>query len=389
MGKRWIETAVIGACLALAAQVQAQGWPGYGESAPSASGGGGNGPDFMPGPMRPPLAPPGPSPDLSLSADATNAFDPNCPKPRPDYCCDGMWFDVEALLWAIKNPQFNQPLLTAGGTGVPGAAGVSTLIGEDSLHNHYFPGARADMGFWLNSARTLSIEADGFLLEKGGSSLTYGPAATLFVPAGPTGLSAADPAGVEYGTRLWGASGNLAYVGCCCGCDIAFLAGYAYRDLEEDLDINDPVGAAAGPDHFRTRNQFNGGDVGVRIGGVGCSGLFIAAQAICAIGSDHETAVLAGDTTAGGVTTPGGLFVTAANAGRYGRNEFTIIPEGDLKIGYLLNRYTTIYAGYTFLYWLDALRPGEIIPTALGGPINLHQVDFWAQGISLGFEMRY
>ena len=222
----------------------------------------------------------------------------------PDYCCNGMWFDVEALGWAMKDPRFNQPLLTTGATGVLGAAGTSILIDEDSLHYHYFPGARADAGFWLNSGRTFAIEADGFLTEKTGASLSYGPAAGVFVPfltaAGQAAapVNAADPAGVQAASRLWGADANLVCVGCCCGGDIALLVGYAYRDLMESVDINDPI-AVVGPDHFRTRNQLSGGDIGVRFGGVKCSGLFFAAQALSAVGTNHQTAVLAGDTEAG------------------------------------------------------------------------------------------
>jgi hypothetical protein len=388
MGKRWIETAVIGACLALAAQVQAQGWPGYGESGPSASGGGGGGaPDFMPGPMRPPLAPPGPGNDLSLSGDAPNAFDPNCPRPRPDYCCNGMWFDVEALLWAVRDPHLNQNLVTIG---VPGAAGTTALIGQDAVNYHYFPGGRVDMGFWLNPARTWAVEADGFILEKGGANLTYGPAANLFLTPGPTALSNADPIAVDAGSRLWGVSGNVVCVGCCCGCDIGWIIGYAYRDLTESLDITDPVANLANPDHFRTRNQFSGGDIGLRIGGVGCSGLFFGAQAICGVGVNHESAVLAGDTAVvGGGIAPGGVLVTAANAGRTVQNEFSLVPQGDAKIGWAFSRYMMAYVGYTFLYWRDVIRPGELIPLVPGNPVQFHQVNFWAQGISLGFEMRY
>ena len=96
-----------------------------------------------------------------------------------------------------------------------GAAGTGVLIDEDSLHYHYFPGVRADAGFWLNSARTFAFEADGFLLAKEGASLSYGPAPNLFLPVlTPAGqaavpLSAVDPAGVDSASRLWGTDANL------------------------------------------------------------------------------------------------------------------------------------------------------------------------------------
>src|SRR5579871_6353632 len=175
-------------------------------------------------------------------------------------------------------------------------------------------------------------------------------------------------------------------IGCCCGCDIALLTGYGYRDLMESVDFNIGLPAAvAGPDHFRTRNQLSGSNLGLRWGGVGCSGLFFGAQAMITVGNNHETAVLAGDTA--GV--PGGFFVTAANAGRFTQNEFSYASQADLKIGYQLNRYSMVYAGYTFLYWRNVIRPGELIPATPGNAVVLDQVNFWAQGINLGFELRF
>ena len=88
--------------------------------------------------------------------------------------------------------------------------------------------------------------------------------------------------------------------------------GFAYRDLMEEVDVNDPGALPPAnnlnPDHFRTRNQLYGGDVGVRFGGVGCSRLFSGPGSCSAVGSNHETAVLAGETISpAGVITPGRL----------------------------------------------------------------------------------
>jgi hypothetical protein len=301
-----------------------------------------------------------------------------------------MWFSVEALGWTMKDPHLNQPLLTATPAG---AAAPSVLFNDDSFEYHYFLGFRGDVGFWLDSARNLFAEGGGFVLEKKGTTSSFGPNAGLNVitltPAGAVTPVAVNTAEFQAASRLWGADGNVGYVGCCCGCDIAFLAGYAYRDLLESIDINIGTAATATTDQIETRNQFSGGQVGVRFGGVGCSGLFVGGQAMFAFGNNHETAILAGSSTGAGAVAPGGLFVGPTNAGRLTQNHFTYIPQGDVRVGYLVNRYLMIYAGYTYLYWRNTVRPGDLIPTVGGPPPAFHQTEFWAQGANVGFELRY
>ncbi|OAI46944.1 hypothetical protein AYO44_01840 [Planctomycetaceae bacterium SCGC AG-212-F19] len=363
MAKRWIGTAVIAACLAMVGQVQAQGWPGYGEC--SASGMGGGGGEWTPGPMPTKMAPPGPGGDLSISADAPNAFDGCSRCDRPCYCPNGMWFSAAGLGWTMRDPHTAFPVVVPGGP----------TFGQNVLEYHYFAGFQGDAGFWLNTCRTISAEGGGFVLESNG--------ATFALP--PDSLQAA--------SRLWGVQGNLVYVGGLCGCDIAFLGGYAYRDLAESIDINvalpAPPPGNIGPDHFRTRNQLSGGNFGIRLGGVGCHGLFIGGQATIAFGWNHETAVVSGETFTGATITPGGLFATAANSGRLAQDKFAYVPQGEIRIGCQLSRNCMIYGGYTYLYWREVARPGDLIPPVPGGQVQIHQVDFWAQGAQLGFELRY
>jgi len=354
MAKRWIGTAVLAACLtaATATQARAQGWPGYGEWAAS----GGQGGQWTPGPMPTKMAPPGPGPDLAISADAPNAFDGCSRCNRPDYCANGMWFSAAALGWTMREPRLAQPLTIGAAT-----------FGENVLEYHYFAGFQGDAGFWLNSCRWLSAEGGGFILEKKG--------ATFALP--PDSLQAA--------SRLWGVQGDLVYVGSLCGCDVALLGGYGYRDLSDDL----AVATATTVDLFRTRNQLSGGHFGLRLGGVGCHGLFIAGQASIVIGWNHETAVTQGDTIAATTITPGGTLVTAANSGRLARDRFAYAPQGEVRIGYQINRNFMIYGGGTYLYWHDVVRPGDLIPAVAGGPIVFHPVQFWAMGAQLGFELRW
>jgi hypothetical protein len=85
------------------------------------------------------------------------------------------------------------------------------------------------------------------------------------------------------------------------------------------------------------------------------------------------------------------------------------VPEAALNVGYQIRERTRLFVGYTFLYFSDVARPGNQIdrtinPTqtnfanAVGFPppagqpaplFNLHQSDFWAQGINFGVPFRY
>jgi hypothetical protein len=92
--------------------------------------------------------------------------------------------------------------------------------------------------------------------------------------------------------------------------------------------------------------------------------------------------------------------------GRYWAWDFTVVPEVQLKIGYRVWRNLRLTAGYDFLYWSSVIRPGSQInpvvnlsqSTLLGsgtlsGPAQpvapLSRTDFFANGLSVGFDLRW
>jgi hypothetical protein len=157
-------------------------------------------------------------------------------------------------------------------------------------------------------------------------------------------------------------------------------------------------------DHFETRNQFYGGQIGVRIGGP-IFGLFVAAQAKAAIGNNEETILIDGTRTniaPGGLPTsmPPGLFAQNSNIGRLNHDQFAVIPEAEAKVGYPINRYLMAFVGYNFFYWDGVIRAGDQIDRRIGpsagpngtGPfpmVPFRQNSFLAHGINAGLEMRY
>src|SRR5262249_28118375 len=176
----------------------------------------------------------------------------------------------------------------------------------------------------------------------------------------------------------------------CCGCNYRLdaLAGFRYLDLNEGLGIAEnltvlPTVPVLGgtnfvvADRFDTRNQFYGGQVGVR-GEVSSGPLFATAAAKVALGDNHQSVDIAGFTRIAsprtGVTTqPGGLLALPSNSGHFTRDRFAVVPEGSLGVGVQATERVRVSLSYSFLYWRSVARPGDQIdrgvnPSAL--PIN-------------------
>src|ERR1019366_9924695 len=94
--------------------------------------------------------------------------------------------------------------------------------------------------------------------------------------------------------------------------------------------------------------------------------LFVNATGIVALGDTHQTVDINGSTritTPGGATTvlPGDLLAQPSNIGHYARDQFSVVPELGLNLGYQLTRNLSVFAGYTIIYWTNVERPGDAI----------------------------
>jgi hypothetical protein len=203
---------------------------------------------------------------------------------------------------------------------------------------------------------------------------------------------------------------------------VDFLAGFRYLELDEGLTIQEnltllPTAPAnAGTtfglaDEFTTHNRFYGGQIGAR-GEYWKGKAFVNLYGKVALGETQETISINGltiITPPGGTPTAhaGGLLALPTNSGHFTRDEFAVVPEIGINVGYQVTDHLRAFVGYTFLYWSDVARPadqidlainGTQVPTNLGsgklvGParpaVNLNSTDFWAQGINFGLEFRY
>jgi len=211
------------------------------------------------------------------------------------------------------------------------------------------------------------------------------------------------------------------------------LYGVRFANLDESLrvveDLQQFTNITTNPptlgneidvvDRFGTENQFFGGEIGYETEWQfrRWSLNFLSKVAI---GNTRQTVNISGsttiddglgaiDTSMGGLLTqnfthPDGFVV--GNIGTYERDEFSMIPELGLTMGYNLTRRLKLTAGYTLLYWSNVVRPGDQIDLDVNGnllnrngvpdPTTIvpgdhprfvfRQTDLWAQGLNLGAE---
>jgi hypothetical protein len=382
-----------------------------------------------------------------------------CPQPSR------VWGSAEYLLWWVKDGPLPFPFVLTGPVNGPppnnnpGALneGGFPILGK-SVEFGALSGVRASVGGWLDAGGTLGIEGSGFLLPQ--QSKTFRAASDangnpvlgfryLDTPASGNGpediFQASIPPGNANGvgpfagslavishTRLWGADVNavagLANGG---GLRLQALGGFRYVDLSEDLSLQlqstaldgstvffqgnafPAPSAVATTDLFRTRNQFYGGQLGVR-GEFSLGNFIVSSTGKVALGSNHEAVEVQGTSTLfpnpGPTTTvPVGQFAGPSNIGRRTRDEFAVIPEVEVKVGYQVTNWLRATVGYNFLYVSRVVRPGSQVDLFVNDSVNpvngafgvapidrsalpqplFNRTDFWAQGITFGLELRY
>jgi hypothetical protein len=365
-------------------------------------------------------------------------------------CGEWVWADAEYLLWWIKKGGLSTPLVTTGDTttfGTLGGANTSVLFGGNDLDYQAFSGGRFAGGLWLTRSHVIGIELGGFLMENkpvsffAGSDANGNPVLARPVFDATTGTEIVElisAPGIVSGSVAvtshssfdgWDINGTTrCHYSACSTLD--FLAGYRQMHLGEDLNIYQsstvlPGGAAgfAGSsvvapgtflvtDRFGVLNEFYGGQMGGRWE-YRSNHWFVNALLKVALGDSHEVVTIAGSTATapiGGGTTAnlnGGLLALSSNSGRQTRDEFAVIPEIGINLGYAFTPEFRVFIGYTFLYWSDVARPGDqvsriinpaLVPTsptfgngtgtALPGR-GINSTDFWAQGVNFGVEFRY
>jgi hypothetical protein len=346
------------------------------------------------------------------------------------------WIGVEGLVWWTKNQPLPIPIVTTGpasqgsNAGSLGAPGTASLNG--SLNYGAEGGVRFFTGVWFNTDHTIGI--DGSLFDLGRQSAAFGvrdrsgTGATVInepVAGAPFGTLVSAP-GIDTGSVIVGATSrfgggdvnllyNLYRSG---GWTINLLGGYRYLELDESLTIgadstvfttntftdnlgNTLVTAPPGStisafDEFRTRNQFNAGQIGAEFQYL-LGRLSLNGAVKLAFGGTHEVVTIDGTTNVSPVNgTPvllsGGNYATL-QIGRYTRDRFAVAPEVILNVGYQLRPWLRAQIGYDFLYLSNVARPGNQIDNTYDGGahpgVPLTGSSFWAQGLNIGLQFSF
>lgn len=356
-----------------------------------------------------------------------------------------LWVTTEYLMWWLRGDRL-PPLATLSplGTSLPdaGVLGVPStqiLFGNKSVNADCRSGGRINFGYWLDPEQTWGVEASYFMLEglaqnfraqSSGDPILSRPflnaasqAPDAQLVAFPGILSGTVSASVG-SSSLLGAEALvrrnlLAWRGCQGQFRVDALAGYRflYQDerlsIQEDLTATNPNGPVpAGTtfvvrDKFATHNVFHGGELGLAAG-VRSGPWSVDVLTKLAIGGNAQTLTISGSTEAtlpGGTPTvlPGGLLALISNSGRHSECSFSLVPELDLNVGYWVTNNVRLTAGYTLLFWTNVITPGEqidlainpnLLPPVLPGGVQhpaayFNRSPFWAQGLSLGLELRF
>jgi len=378
----------------------------------------------------PPLAPPVPSPPQEAPRITDASASPNT-----------FWAGIEALLWWLKASPLPTPLVTTGNpndgvlAGTLASPDTRVLFGGSNLNLNAIGGGRFTIGGWITAEPILGLELSGFFLEKtstpfqavsdgNGNPPLYLPAFNA-VSRKEDSAIISDPVQQFSGsvqvssvTRLWGTELNGIFAGWSGpGFGLQLLAGFRYLDLEESLQmqstssdlVNDSQIALS--DNFETRNQFYGGQIGARLDLVR-NHLSASLTGKLALGSTLQEVNINGSATQTGTaaalqgTFPGGFFTQPTNIGRRTHDEFSLVPEAQVKLGYDILPGWRAFVGYDLLYWTQVVRPGNQIDRnlnltqspifgsgTLAGPAQpaalFNRSDFWAQGLTFGFQFSY
>lgn len=340
------------------------------------------------------------------------------------------WSSYELLLWWRRGAGLPPLVTTDPTTESSDTAGIlpgaTILYGGVTETGPMQAGGRLDFGWWLDPGQCWGIgdRFYGIGREKGEFRINNLDNPVLAVPFFNITDNDGDALLVAYPGLRTGeifvrnsseVFGNDLYARMlfCRGCwgRIDLLTGYSFARMNEDFQMTSDSTVVGGDqqvgtqlrvfDRFSTRNEFHGGILGFS-GNWDCGGCWTWNWlARMAIGNMRESASVSGFTqiTANGntQTSQTGLFATANNSGTFTRNEFTAITELGLTLGYKVSPCTQLTIGYTFMYWNDVLRPGNLIDTSIGTStaagtrpdFTFQHSDFWAQGINLGLTKEF
>ncbi|HMP60901.1 MAG TPA: BBP7 family outer membrane beta-barrel protein [Gemmatales bacterium] len=265
-----------------------------------------------PAPLMTPIVQSGLDVDGTAFHYQPSAFVSELCDPLAPICCEPprFWVGAEYLLWTIRPGPLPVPVATTstlipppvtGAVGRLGEPGTVVVLGNQDLNYGTFSGLRMNVGYLISPSAGISLEGSGFFLERRtddnfavtddqGNNLLAIPVVNVL--SGNEGRAIygfpgefIGGIGISSGSRLWSAETNAALLGIAERGAWRFdlLAGFRYADLNENVGIGAstfiigqgflstyrdiqlfPGDTIITQDNFRARNQFYGGQIGLR-----------------------------------------------------------------------------------------------------------------------------
>jgi hypothetical protein len=386
---------------------------------------------------RPRFEPTGPVtnlPPLTLAPEGGAFIATDFAPPAPLH-----WARAEYIFWYLTNGHV-QPLATTSPPGepiaIPGFPGRTALFGNDDPLDDPRSGARLTIGTWLDQSRTIGVEASAFWLAQQRNNFLGGSldgsavlASSPFVDATtnlPTAVLISSPGLTSgwtditfTGRSIVGAEALLRPLLCAGpGWRLDGLIGYRYRKVNEALDIQEtliPIAPFFVPgttvvtnEVIRADNSFNGGVVGFEWQKECGDCWVLNVRPTVGVGPMFTTVRRNGITQihvpgTDDLTLPGATYNLSSNIGQVSSNDWTVIPELDVRVTKTLWDCVRLSVGYSAMFFPSLARVGEQIdpflnpnlfpPPIPGGPMRpapiLEHSSAWLHGFNLGLELRF
>jgi len=329
------------------------------------------------------------------------------------------WIQIDYLLGWRKGQRIPELVTTSvAGTarteaGELGLPTTSIVLGNEDLVDGARPGGRIDFGRWLANGETavagrfygLSDTSTNHFFDQTTHDILARPFFHVInaeEDALPINFPAVDTGSIQVtsGASLIGSDFYLRQSWCQLGnACVDLITGYQFTRIDEKLHIettstNQAVQSIEVVDQFDTRNVFHGGLLGL-ISEVDGSCWSLSMLAKVGLGNTHETVRVNGTTLItdlSGSTIPfsNGLLAQPSNIGIHTANEFTVVPELNIRYTRHLTDCIDLAIGYTGIYWSEAAQPGNQVNLNIdpvGGTqplLNMVSDDYWLQSLDFG-----
>lgn len=363
-----------------------------------------------------------------------------------------VWVTGDYLLWWVSKAPLPAPLITQGAAaadfpGALGQPGTQVLYGNGAQSFGNLSGLRLGAGAWIDDEDLWGVDASGFFLcDKDRSfavqsGLTGSPviAQPVVIPgfgeqsyltSFPGLLSGSIRADSSFRLYGWEVNGlrNLYRDD---GWQIDVLAGFRSLRLSEQLEITSQARALVPDfltflgeplptnarllttDSFGTSTTVSAPQVGTRVTW-GMERLRADVTGKLAMGPATQTVAINGDTVYNGLNglrtrrADGGILALPTNMGQTSHDRFVVVPELAGRLAVDVTQVVKLWAGYSFLYVSEVVRPGNqidrtvnpnqvpsdpffgVLPGGLERPIiDPRYSSFWAHGVNFGAELRF